>query len=94
MAKITLTPEQTQRILHALADPNRYDILMRVYASDNALTCGCAKGELTISDATCSHHLKELHEAELIDMERDGRNRLLTPRRDVWKAFVRGLKEL
>ena len=94
MAKITLTPEQTQRILHALADPNRYDILQRVYASDKALTCGCAKGELPITDATCSHHLKELQVAELIEVERDGRNRLLTPRRDVWKAFLREMKDI
>ena len=94
MAKPTLTPDHVQRIVHALADPNRYDILTRVYASSKALTCGHAKGELSISDATCSHHLKELHEAELIDMERDGRNRLLTPRRDIWKAFVRQLKQL
>ena len=94
MARITLTPAQVQRILHALADPNRYDILLRVYASDKALTCGGAKGELPISDATCSHHLKQLQEAELIEVERVGRHGLLTPRRDVWKAFVRGLKEL
>ena len=94
MAKPTLTPDHVQRIAHAIADPNRYDILTRVYASATAMTCGCAKGTLAISDATCSHHLKELHEAELIDVERDGRHRLLTPRRDVWKAFLRQLKEL
>lgn len=94
MSKPTLTPDQVQRIVHALGDPNRYDILQRVFASDKALTCACAKGELTISDATCSHHLKELHTAELITMERDGRHRLLTPRRDIWKAFLRQLKEL
>lgn len=94
MAKTTLSSDQVQRILHALADPNRYDILLRVYASEKAMTCGCAKGELTISDATCSHHLKELQEAELIEVEKDGRHRLLTPRREIWKAFVRGLKEL
>ena len=94
MAKPTLTPDQLQRILHALADPNRHDILTRVYASKNAMTCGHAKGELPISDATCSHHLKELNDAELISMERDGRHRLLTPRRDIWKAFLRQLKDL
>lgn len=94
MAKRILTPDHMQRILHALADPNRHNILTRVYASDKALTCGHAKGELAISDATCSHHLKELHDAELIEMERDGRHRLLTPRRDTWKAFLRELKEI
>ncbi len=94
MAKVTLTSDHVQRIVHALADPNRYDIMTRVYAADKAMTCGIAKGKLTISDATCSHHLKELQEAELIAMERDGRHRLLTPRRDVWKAFLRQLKAL
>ena len=94
MVEKKLTPEQMQRIANALGDPNRYDILKRIYASDSALTCGFAKGDLAISDGTCSHHLKELIAADLIDMARDGRYRLLTPRRDIWNAFVAGLQEL
>lgn len=94
MAKPTLTPEHVQRIVHALADPNRYDILTRVFAAEKPMTCTHAKGQLAIADATCSHHLKELLEADLIDMARQGRTRLLTPRRDTWKAFLRSLKAL
>ena len=94
MSEVKLTPEQIQRIANALSDPNRYDILKRIYASEAALTCGCAKGDLGISDGTCSHHLKELMAADLIVMKRDGRYRLLTPRRDIWNTFVAGLREL
>jgi ArsR family transcriptional regulator len=94
MPETKLTNDQIQRIANALGDPNRYDILKRIYASDAALTCGCAKGELSISDGTCSHHLKELLAADLIHMDRDGRYRLLTPRRDVWNAFVATLQNL
>ncbi|WP_263381882.1 ArsR/SmtB family transcription factor [Granulicella arctica] len=94
MTETNLTPDQIQRIANALGDPNRYDILKRIYASDAALTCGCAKGGLSISDGTCSHHLKELLAADLINMDRDGRYRLLTPRRDIWDAFLASLQQL
>jgi hypothetical protein len=94
MPKITLTPEQFQRIVQALADPNRYEMLTRIYASDEAITCGCAKGALAISDGTGSHHLHELMAADLICVAREGRNRMLTPRRDVWNAFLTKLQQL
>jgi DNA-binding transcriptional ArsR family regulator len=94
MAKTTLTPEQFQRIVQALADPNRYEMLTRVYASDEAISCTCAKGDLKISDGTGSHHLHELMAADLICVARDGRHRMLSPRRDVWEAFMARLEEI
>ena len=94
MPKITLTSEQFQRIANALADPNRFDMLSRIYRSSKAITCGGAKGNLCISDGTGSHHLHELQSAELISVTREGRHRMLTPRRDIWKAFLSELREL
>ncbi len=90
----TLTPEQFQRITRALGDPMRYEILRRIYASKENLNCGEACFEMPISAATVSHHLKELEVADLIRVAKDGRYKLLTPRRDVWKAYLGKLREI
>jgi ArsR family transcriptional regulator len=47
-----------------------------------------------ISPATISHHLKELSEAGLIDIVREGRTAQLTLRRDVWQAYLDRLAAL
>ena len=41
-----------------------------------------------------SHHMKELSEAGLIDVEREGRTADITFRRDVWDAYVAELSDI
>ena len=94
MPSATLTPEQFQRITRALGDPTRYEMLRRIYAAEEQINCGGACHELTISPATGSHHLRELEIAELIKVTKDGRYKLLAPRREVWKAYLEQLTEL
>ena len=94
MAKVDLTPEQFQRITRALSDPTRYEMLRRVYASTETMNCGCTCSGLPISAGTASHHLRELEIAELIQVAKDGRFRLLTPRRDVWAAYLSQLNQI
>jgi ArsR family transcriptional regulator len=94
MATTTLTPEQFQRITRALGDPTRYEMLRRIYASAECLTCGGAVEELPITAGTGSHHLRELEIADLITVTRDGRHKRLTPRRSVWRAYLAELRRL
>ena len=93
MPATTLSPEQFQRIARAVAEPTRYEMLRRIFACDS-LTCGAAADELSISAATGSHHLRELEIADLIRVTKNGRYKQLAPRRDVWRAFVKQLREL
>ncbi len=93
MPAATLTPEQLQRIARALADPNRYEMLRQIYASTE-MTCGGVASQVPISAATCSHHLRELENADLIKVTKDGRFKLLTPRREVWRAYLANLRQL
>jgi ArsR family transcriptional regulator len=89
-----LDDEQFRAISRALADPRRYAILQQVAAVTDGLGCGALQEHDQISPATISHHIKELTEAGLLDMERDGRCANLSLRRDVWQAYVQRLSAL
>lgn len=90
---LKLTPQQFQRIARAIADPHRFEMLRRIHSTPN-MTCTDSCADLAISPATVSHHLKDLETAELIRVTKDGRYKLLEPRKDVWQAYVAELKRL
>jgi ArsR family transcriptional regulator len=94
MPKSTLTPEQFQRITRALSDPTRYEMLRRIYASQEPINCGETCSSLPITPGTASHHLRELEIADLIEVAKDGRFKLLTPRRQIWQAYLAQLTKL
>lgn len=92
--EVQLDEQQFTLITKALADPKRFEILRRIAASNESPTCSCV-GEWTgLSPATVSHHLKELHSAGLIHIEREGKFAHLTMRRDIWKAYLKSLSGL
>jgi len=74
-------------ISKALADPKRFEMLQRIAGCDNAPTCSCIRDWLKLAPATISHHLKELEEAGLVSIERDGKFARITLRRDVLKGY-------
>jgi ArsR family transcriptional regulator, arsenate/arsenite/antimonite-responsive transcriptional repressor len=87
-----LKPDQVRAIAKALADPQRYRILQQI-ARENA-TCADLRECCPITAATLSHHMKELEEAGLITIARQGKFALPSFRRDVWKAYLEELSEL
>jgi ArsR family transcriptional regulator len=91
--EVELTPEQFQRISRALSEPNRYAALRHIYG-DSDMTCGGISSALSISAGTTSHHIRELENADLIRVTKDGRYKHLTPRRDIWRAYVAQLTNL
>jgi ArsR family transcriptional regulator len=91
--RLQLTPQQFQRIARAIADPHRFEMLRKIHSTPN-MSCADSCAEMTISPATISHHLKDLENAELIRVTRDGRYKLLEPRKDVWRAYLAELKKL
>jgi ArsR family transcriptional regulator len=90
---VALSEEQFHAIGRALADPRRFAILRQVAASDG-LACSKLDEHEVISAATISHHLKELHEAGLVEVERQGRCANLSLRRPVWQAYLDRLSSL
>jgi ArsR family transcriptional regulator len=88
------TSEQMTRIAKALGDPRRFEILQRIASAKQQPTCGCLLEVLPISAATLSHHLKELEQAGLIAVEREGKFAHLSLRRDTWAAYVQQLSKI
>lgn len=92
MPKRPTSLDQTQfhRIARALADPQRFAIL-EMLASTDEVACQAIVKRFDITQATISHHLKELQFAGLIDGRRDGRCFHFKLKRDVLDAYRRAL---
>jgi DNA-binding transcriptional ArsR family regulator len=89
-----LDDRQFALISKALADPKRFEMLEKIGESKEAPTCSCVREWLGIAPATVSHHLKELENAGLVNVERDGKFAHITLRRDVLKAYLQRLEKL
>ncbi|PYX09907.1 MAG: transcriptional regulator [Acidobacteria bacterium] len=85
--------QQFHRISKALADPRRYEILSRI-AKCRELACSDVRGEIPITAATLSHHIKELVNAGLVEMRREGQFAHMRLRRKVWREYLSQLGKL
>ncbi|MEE2938173.1 MAG: metalloregulator ArsR/SmtB family transcription factor [Planctomycetota bacterium] len=92
VTQIALNECQHQRIAKAIADPQRFAILT-VIARHDEIPCKSLVAEFPITQATISHHLKELVAADLIHSRREGQLAILSCRRDVCDAFTQWLNE-
>jgi ArsR family transcriptional regulator len=93
LSGVTLSDAQFQAIARALADPHRYAILQQVAAADG-MPCSQLHAHDVISPATVSHHMKELSDAGLVDVKREGRDAYLSLRRPVLNAYLKRLASL
>lgn len=86
-----MTAGQFQKVARALADPQRFAILERIAAGPGEVPCKALVQELPVSQATISHHLKELGEAGLIAARREAQCVYLTLRPATLDAYRREL---
>lgn len=81
------------RVLHALGDPVRLQLLAR-YATGEQISCAPdALGVGHLHKSTVSHHMKIMREAGLTSTRAVGRNRYVQLRRDDLDARFPGLME-
>ena len=83
-----LDDEKYFRILRALADPTRFELLERASQMQEAPTCSALGGECSRSKATVSHHLAELAEAGLVELTRASRFAYVAVNRQALETFV------
>jgi ArsR family transcriptional regulator len=80
------------RIAKALADPRRFEIFEEMAASTDELACGRIVERFPVTQATVSHHIKELTEAGLIEIRPEGQFRYCRARIDVLEEYIDELR--
>ncbi len=88
--QIQLSGEQIHRIAKAISDPQRFSILECI-AEQQEIACKTLVAAFPITQATISHHLKELVAADLISSRRQGQLAILSCRRDICDAYAQML---
>ncbi len=80
------------KIAKALSDPRRFKVLQEISGQDE-ISCGDIAELFPISQATVSHHLKVLTEANLIEVRREGQHGYFSARQDVLSAYCREVEK-
>ena len=89
-ARAPIDPEDYVRISKALADPQRCQILEHT-ASARELSCMEIVAAFPVTQATTSHHLKELHTAGLLSRRKDGQFVYYRFQAEVLRAYLHEL---
>ena len=88
-----LTQLRVDAIARAISDPRRFAILKKI-ANCNQVSCTSLRECQPIAAATMSHHLKELEQAGLIRISRQGKFASLEFQRETWDAYLANLSKI
>jgi len=77
-----MNEDQFNRISEAIADPRRMEILERL-AREDEVACSTLVSDFPVTQATMSHHLKELTNAGLVKIRREAKFSFYGPERKV-----------
>jgi ArsR family transcriptional regulator len=82
-----------QKVAKALADPRRFKMIKKVAtAGAEGMCCGAVCDQFPVSQATVSHHLKELTEAGLLESRSEGQYKYWSANTDVMAEYIAELQ--
>lgn len=82
-----------QKVAKALSDPRRFGILQTIALSNQGKLCsGNICETVSVAQATVSHHLKELTEADLIIPNSEGQFKYFTVNTETINDYLAELK--
>jgi len=82
-----------QKIAKALADPRRFEIFQKIATTHaEELCCGAVCDEFPVSQATVSHHLKELTEAGLLESRSKGQFKYWSVNTETMNEYIAELQ--
>jgi ArsR family transcriptional regulator len=82
-----------QKVAKALADPRRFEIFQKIVTSDaEGMCCGAVCEEFPVSQATVSHHLKELTEAGLLESRSEGQFKYWSANTETLNEYIAELQ--
>src|SRR5215475_2866779 len=82
-----------QKVAKALAAPRRFEILQKIAKSGaEEMCCGEVCEELPVSQATVSHHLKELTEAGLLESRSEGQFKYWSVNTETMNEYIAELQ--
>jgi len=77
-----------EKISRALGDPYRLKIMQAINKQHDWMQCGCIVEMLDLAQSTISHHVKQLIDAELLIVEKDGRNIKYMVNKEVFNSYI------
>lgn len=81
-----------ENVFKALADPIRLEIMRRLVTNDE-VACTLLEEVLDVAKSTISYHVKVLHQADLVEVRKEGRYYFYSLHADSLDAALPGLKE-
>jgi len=83
--------KEVERISKALGDPYRLKIIEAIQKAPYELQCGGFINMLDLAQSTVSHHIKQLVDANLLTVEKDGITKRYSVNKEVFGAYIQFL---